>query len=543
MTQFKMSDNINPYTAGITLEEVLSGTRTFCAANVPAGVDDTTEVDEPPMTAEEMAIAMTGYAPRNSSSSAPPIVPRPVFNPHHLEFRHHGNKKMPAAVHGPGTLSASDDTTSPSSMSVGLTVAESFGVGTDNNHANDIGRDINHSGSLVISASANAFVSSYVEHGASPGYFPDEENTDPALPVHTADHPGDFPYEQQNNDPVLDDPVTTPNGSQHVNYPVGNANLSGYFDSNGTFVANPIPARFLTDYVSPYTCDSLRYFGATGYPHGRGRNVGELDPGCMTPIFATSSYAEHTSDNIGINGGYEDPVNSIYPEPPTDEQCYGGHSFTTQGPFNNTAPSNFGDYNGYQQMTSEQYMDPNQHLAHLPPMAPRQYTAAHNNISHNQGFDSFQNMASSPQAVKWSAKNAKAKRKPYVKRVDNKEYQKGPKKSFGTLYNEKGKLHFPIQHYREYMNGVREMNGHFAESTLALVPCHACAMGGLTCSVLSREGDHGKVFTRMRRPWHNQEVSNYIVCGNCWNQMGSPQTCTFWRRPEGKEIPALRHSR
>jgi hypothetical protein len=526
MTKFKMSDNINPYTAGITLEEALSGARALCAANVPAGVDDTTEVDEPPMTAEEMAIAMAGYAPRNSSSSAPPVVARSVFNLRRPVFRRHGNKKMPAAEHGPGGLSADDDATSPSSMSVGLAVAESFGAGIDNNHANDIGRDINHSGSLVISASANAFVSSCVEHGASPGYFPD-----------------DYPYELQNNDSALGGPITAPNGRQHVNYPVGNANLSGYFDSNGAFVANPVPARFLTDYLSPYTRGSIRFFGATGYSHGRGQNVGELDPGRMTPISATSSYAEHDSDNIDVNGGYEDPVNSIYPEPPTDEQCYGGHSFTTQGPFANTVSSSFGDYNGYQQVTSEQYTDPNQYLAHLPPMAPKQYTAAHNNISRNQGFDSFQNMASNPQAVKSTAKNAKAKRKPYAKRVDNKEYQKGPKKSYGTLYNENGKLHFPIQHYREYMNGVREMNGHFAESTLAPVPCYACAVGGLTCSVLSRGGDHGKVFTRMRRPWHNQEVSNYIVCGNCWNQMGSPQTCSFWRRPKGKEIPPLRHSR
>lgn len=480
MTQFKMSDHISPYTAGITLEEALSGARALRAENVAAEVEDTTDVDEAIMTAEEMAIAMAGYAPRRPSTAAPPVVARPglVFDPN-------GKKQMPTTKHGPDRFTASDDTTPPSSnMLVGHTVAESFGAGTCNNYADDLGRDINHSGSSI----------------------------------------------------------TTPNGRQSVNYPVGNATLSGYFDSNATFVANPILPRFQTDYESPYTCGSVRYFGATGYPHGPDLDVGELNPGRMTPTSAPTSYAEHASNNIDVNGGYGDPVDSIYPDPEsaTTASSYVNRSFsfTTQGHFAVTTPSNFGDYNGYQQMASEQYTDHNNYLAHPEQMFSNQYT------------DTPQPMAGPQQMAPiqyQGADNAKAKRKPRVE-VDRGTTKAGNpkkiyKKTFGTLYNERGKLPFPIQHYREYMNGTREMNGQFAESTLAPIPCNACAERGLTCTVLSREGDHGKVFSRMRKPWHNQQVSNYIVCGNCWNRGGTPQTCSFWRRPEGKEIPTMPYSR
>lgn len=579
-----MSDNINPYTASFALEETHSDTRAPAAANGAAKVEDTPNFDETPMTAEEMAISLVGYAPRSPSSSAPPVVTRPVFTPHCSLFRPYGNEQIPAAKHAPSRLSSFEDMTPPSSgVSVGPTVPESFDADTGNNHADGLGRDINHSGNLTTTSPTSAFGSS-VRYAAAPSYFPeDEQDIHSALrsgvaTPNYAGPPGYFPDDEENIHPALRSGVVTPNYAappggflddeqntypalrtpkrrQAVGYPVGNNNVGGYFDSNGVHVASVIPACFSTDYVSPYIRGSVHYFGATGYPHGRGSNVGDLVPGRIRLTSASSSYAEHASENsssgllgnIDVNGVYENPVNSVYPETYQEGQSYGGHSFTTQGPHTDTAPSSVGDYNGYQrmaptqqQMASKQCMDPKQYLALLQQMTPNQYVC-HDSIWPHQGIDSYQNVAPHPPGTKPNSVNSKPKPKKYVKRVDNRVYKRGQKKTYGSLYNEDGKLPFPISHYREYMNGSREMNGKLAESQLAPIPCSACAVRGLTCSVLSREGDHGKVFTRMRRPWHNQEVSNYIVCGNCWNQMGSPQTCSFWRRPEGKEIPPTRH--
>jgi hypothetical protein len=55
---------------------------------VAAEIEDTTDVDEAIMTAEEMAmaIAMAGYAQRKPSSSTPPVVARPKFNLRPLVF-------------------------------------------------------------------------------------------------------------------------------------------------------------------------------------------------------------------------------------------------------------------------------------------------------------------------------------------------------------------------------------------------------------------------------------------------------------------------
>jgi hypothetical protein len=537
-TKFKMSDYLSPYAAGITLEEALAGARALRAENVAAEVEHNIDIDEEIMTEEEMATVMADYAPRKPSTSAPPVVARPKFNPRRLVFRSQGKEQMLTTKHGPDGLSAFDNTAPPSStISFGHAVAQSFSAGTGKNHADDLGQDTDHSGSLAISAAANAVVSSYVGHASSHGYLADEEeNVDSSLGGPVGTHPGNYPYEQLKNDPAFGGPFTTPNGRQSVNYPVGNAILSGYFDPNGAFVVNYIPARFQTDYVSPYTHGSVRYFDATGYPHGRGLEVGELNPGHMTTTSAPSSYAEHASNNIDVNGGYEDIENPFYPDPETNTTAlsYVAHSFSpaTQGQFADTTPSNFGDYIGQQQMGSEQYTDHNNYLAHPEQLVSNLYTGT------PQPMASPQQMA----PIQYQAK-----RKPREK-VDKETTKAGKpqkiyKKTFGTLYNEQGKLRFPIQHYREYMNGLREMNGQFAESTLAPIPCQACTERGLTCSVLSREGDHGKVFTRMRKPWHNQQVSNYIVCGNCWGQAGTPQTCSFWRRPEGKEIPAMPYSR
>jgi hypothetical protein len=508
MTQFKMSDNMNPYTASFALEEAHSGgTRAPAAANGAAEVEDTPNVDEPPMTAEEMAISLVGFAPRSPSSSAPPVVTRPVFTPHCSLFRPHGNEQIPAAKHAPSRLSSSEDMTPPSSgVSVGPAVPESFGADTGNNHADGLGRDINHSGNLTTTFPASAFGSS-VRYAAAPSYFPEDEQdihsalrSGVATPNYAAP-PGYFPDDEENIHPALRSGVVTPN------------------------YAAP-PGGFLDDEQNIYPAlRTPKHRQAVGYPVGNNNVGGYFDS----------------------NGVYENPVNSVYPELYQEGQSYGEHSFTTQGPHTDTAPSSVGDYNGYQrmapteqQMASGQCMDPNQYLAPLQQMTPNQYVG-HDSIWPHQGIDSYQNVAPHPPGTKPNSVNAKPKPKKYVKRVDNRVYKRGQKKTYGSLYNEDGKLPFPISHYREYMNGSREMNGKLAESQLAPIPCSACAVRGLTCSVLSREGDHGKVFTRMRRPWHNQEVSNYIVCGNCWNQMGSPQTCSFWRRPEGKEVPPTRH--
>lgn len=542
-----MSDmNTNPYLVGITLEEALSDTRAPAVSNAAGEAEYSSDVDEPPMTAAEMAIALAAYAPRNQSSSAPPDVTRPAFGAPSdrfsfaLAFRPApGNRQVLAAEHALGGWSSSDDMTPPSSgMLVGPAVAEASGAGTGNNKADGLDRDTNHSGGLAMSPGANTFASSTIGYTTPLGYFGDDE---------------------QNNDPALHVRLANPNRSQPVGLPVDNATYGGYFDSNGVHIANAVPARFFTDFASPYVGDSDT---RTCPPclDTSGCHMESFVPGLSTLTSIPSLYARHSSEkssgdlfsNIDVNGTHIDPVNSAYPDPYKVEPSYGGRWFTSQGPFGDTAPYSLGDYNGYQHvaptqqhialdqfvnpnqdmartqqhLASDQYMDPNQNLDHLQQIAPNQYMGPNQHMADHQGMAPHRNIAPHPVI-------AKDKSKGFQQRV-----YKG-KKTFGTLYDENGRLPFPTRHYNEYMNGTREMNGKLAESQLAPIPCRDCARNGLTCSVLSREGDHGKVFTRMRKPWRNQVVSNYIVCGNCWKRAGSPQTCSFWRRPEGKETPPI----
>ncbi len=526
-----------PYQKGITLEEARAGAR---AALATLEWECNTEADRALEEARSVirapgAVTITAEVERAAdhdtsyrSSIMPHAAAHSSFNPHRLVFHRHGT---PADEHAPDNLFLSYDMNNPSTdVPDGHDMADSFSPRKRIKHADRLGRESNDSSSLATTSAFNGFGST-LQYAATGNFQYEERNIDPALrsrmPTPNYGGPGYFPDPHPNVDASL---------RGHAN----NDSSIGYYNSDDVPAASALPARFAAQYVSPYTSGSERYYGATGYPHGRGRHVGELVPGTIAMPPAPSQHVE-------------DPDN-FYPElPQGDEQSYCYPELTTQQSLAGQTTSNFGGSSIYrsvgseeQQLASDEYLEPEQYWRYLEESSTNKYMDSNNQQTqpasmHRGGMfgppgsDTSKTMASRKTAHKWTEPVER------VERVDNKGYKRGPKRTFGSLYGKDGKLPAPVEHYRDYMNGLREMNGKLAGSQLAPSPCRDCAMNGLTCRILPRDGDHGQVFTKMRKPWRNHEVSNYVVCGNCWAAAGAPQSCSFWFRPAGKERPARRN--
>jgi hypothetical protein len=596
------------------LEDARSGALTSAPNNVAAATEVNLDGIDPNIEPSEL-LATLQRLESGQTTNTPQGIAEHSFNPRNVAYNSPGIQQMAAVKQAPAGLSSSYNGNAPSTnVQVNRDIATPAETRRSKKRAARAERDRNRPTGLAGTHPANYSPSTNTGGlaGPHPANYYNSTNSGGHAGIHLANYvnsnnsggfagtypadysnctmecpgtTGNFPYEDANIDPRLRSHFPTPNyggpgyfPELHQNNnsapraPVNNNDNSnssnGYFNLSGVQVS----PRFATEYESPYTNGSARYFGATGYPHGRGRAaVGDLVPGSVVRTSDPSTFTPSPSHG--------------YPEPHQHEHSDGGNVLTTGGSDNFEQMSethrelaraeylNPDEYwkwlnricpelaNNYpaevfpeQQMDSPEQVTQNPHMGHGGMIQqqidfPEQVTQAphmgHGGMIQQQ-IDFLERVTQAPHTYHGGMVQQQEfapEEKMLPKKTDQNQTQKvdyRTRKTYvrkcGSLYNKNGHLPLPIQHYRDYMNGVREINGRFAEPFLAPRACTACAANGLACMRLTSEGDLGKVFTKMRRPWRDQEVSNYIVCANCWRQ-SAPQSCSFWRRPEGKEEP------
>jgi hypothetical protein len=581
----------------VALEEARSGALTSAPSHVAAATEVNLDGIDPNIEPLEL-LAILQRLESGQTTNTPQGIAEYSFNPHNVVYNSAGTQQMATVEQAPAGLSSSYNGNAPSTnVLASHDTAMPAETRRNKKRAARAGRDRNHPGGLAGPHPTNYYTStnSGGHAGIHPANYVNSTNSGGFAGTHPADYSnsameypgttGNFSYEDANIDPRLRSRFPTPNyrgpgyfPEPHQNNnpapraPVNNNDnsnsSSGYFNSSGVQVS----PRFATEYESPYTNGSVRYFGATGYPHGRGRAaVGDLVPGSVVITSDPSSLTSSLSHG--------------YPEPHQHEDSDGGNVLTTGGLGNIEQMSET-----HRKLAQAEYLNPNEYwewLNRICPELANNYLAevfpehrmdAPEQVTQNPHMDHggmiqqrrnfpeqvtqaphmgygsmIQQQTDFPEQVTQAShtyhggtvqqQEFAPKEKMPPKKTDPNQTQKvdyrGRKtyvRKCGSLYDKNGHLPLPIQHYRDYMNGVREINGRLAEPFLAPQPCTACAVNGFACMRLTSEGDLGKVFTKMRRPWRDQEVSNYIVCANCWRQ-SAPQSCSFWRRPEGKEEP------
>jgi len=128
--------------------------------------------------------------------------------------------------------------------------------------------------------------------------------------------------------------------------------------SNGSSISTNlrVSPRFAVEYQSPYT-EGSTYFGAKGYPHGRGgrgnADVGDFIPGTMVGSSRSNTDARPSPS-------------SYYPEPPRNEQSNDGNGrargdSSTDGDMSQT----------HMELLQEEYLNPGAYWAWLMEVCPQ----------------------------------------------------------------------------------------------------------------------------------------------------------------------------